>query len=111
MMPANLPAILRTETGCHIGPYPILLFLVFGCLDILKDQRDGRPITVLKRLVVLSKKPESEVSPFRAFFGDVIPRPNIGCVRRIVWTLVACGPRIDANESDGIPELSWYFLA
>ena len=109
MVPANLSAILRTESGRDIGHHPVLFYLIGRHLDILEEQRDLRPCAVLKGLIINTECPQPVIPPFLG--ANLILRRNGANVRVFIRFFVPRGAGIHANERDDICQMSRNFLA
>ena len=104
MVPANLSAILRTESGRYIGHHPVQLGLIGRHLDILKEQRNLRSRAVLEGLVINTESPQPISPPIVG--ANLILHRNKADVRTFIRLLVPRGAGIYANERDDIRQVS-----
>ena len=109
MVPANLSAIFRPESGRYIGHHPVLLDLIGRCLDILEEQRDLRSRAMLEGLVINIESPQPVIPPLLG--ANLILCRNEANVRVFIRFFVARGAGIHANERDVIRQMSRNVLA
>ena len=109
MVPANLSAILRAESGRHIGRHPVLLDLIGRRLDILKEQRNLRSRAVLEGLVINIESPQPIIPPIVG--ANLILRRYGDNIRAFVRLFVPRGAGIHANERNDIRQMSRNVLA
>ena len=104
MVPANLSAILCTESGRYIGHHPVQLGLISRHLDILKEQWNLRTRAVLEGLVINTESPQPITLPIVG--ANLILQRNKVDVRTFIRLFVPCGTGIHANERDVIRQIS-----
>ena len=94
---ANRSAILAAKAALHIIGNPIPLDRITGFLNVLKQERNHRPVRpVLKRVPENFERPKPEGAPIRG--GDLIWPRNIP--RIFVRRFVSGGTRVATHESD-----------
>ena len=108
MVPANLSAILRPESGRYIGHDPVLLGPIGRHLDILEEQRDLWSRAMLEGLVINIESPQPVIPPFLG--ANLILRRNVGNVRAFIRFFVPRGAGIRAHERDDICQMRWNIL-
>ena len=96
---ANRSPKLAPKAALHMVGHPIPLGSILGIINVLKQERNHRPIRpVLKRVPVNFKCPKPVVAPSRARGVDFILSGDI--VRSLIGNLVAGGSRVAAHPSD-----------